>query len=70
MTKQLALPAAGFRAGLLGSLSMGKEYMDSINGRARMLRKACRVGSASSSVDGVGHDVTVPCADSGERDEY
>lgn len=40
---KLALPAPGFRRGLLGSLPVGPEYMAGVRARARMLARACRV---------------------------
>jgi len=40
---KLALPAPGFRRGLLGSLPVGPEYMAGVRARARMLAMACRV---------------------------
>lgn len=43
---KLALPAPGFRRGLLGSLPVGPEYMAGVRARARMLTRACRVERA------------------------
>jgi len=39
----LSLPIDGVRSGLLGGLSMDKEYMAGVKSRARMLAKACAV---------------------------